>query len=367
MKRNVILNVVKNLSGSAAFQRMVVLCSFLCLLAGCEHRPLLDPNNKHYIRIYLDEHIRNVSFGFYDETHKKPDYKTPSVMRVTLSDTQTGEVMSENFLYEKGIDEKGTYIHGYVQAAPGTYNVLAYNFDTESTHVKHQNDYERMEVYTNPVNEEVRNRLQYVRSVAESRAEVVRYEPDHFFVTTIDDVTLETVNRSDTIWAGKPQEHPVAETVVKTYYMQVNVKGVEHVRSAVALITGMAGSVTLHNRAMVSDNPSTIYFNLQNGRAASKGSEEMTTIGYGTFNTFGKLPEVEGYIEITFEFHTTDNKVQTETIRVTDMFETEQVKEKQWIIIDKVIEIVPPVGGEISGGMNPGVGEWQQIEGQITI
>ena len=93
----------------------------------------------------------------------------------------------------------------------------------------------------------------------------------------------------------------------------------------------------------------------------------MTTIGYGTFNTFGKLPEVEGYIEITFEFHTTDNKVQTETIRVTDMFETEQVKEKQWIIIDKVIEIVPPVGGEISGGMNPGVGEWQQIEGQITI
>lgn len=345
----------------------VILFAFMLLFTACEHRELVDLTDRHYIRIYLDEHIRNVSFGFYDETQKKTEYKTPGVMRVTLSAPTTGKVMSENYLYEKGIDEKGLYIHGYVQAAPGTYNVLAYNFDTESTHVKHQNDYGRMEVYTNPVSEEVRNRLQSVRSVEESRAEEVLYEPDHFFVTTIDEVNLETETGSDTIWAGKTKEYPVAETVVKTYYMQVNVKGVEYVRSASALITGMAGSVTLHNRAMVTNNPSTIYFNLQNGRASSKGAEEMTTIGYGTFNTFGKLPDVEGYIEITFEFHTTDNRVQTEVIRVTDMFETEQVKEKQWIIIDKVIEIIPPVGGETGGGMTPGVDQWEQIEGNITI
>lgn len=340
---------------------------FILLLTGCEHRPLLELTDRHYVRIYLDEHIRNVSFGFYDETHEKPEYKTPKVMRVTLSDPTTGEVMGEDYLQERGTDERGNYIHGYVHARPGTYNLLAYNFDTESTHVKYQNDYGRMEVYTNPVSEEVRGRLQSVRSLEESRSEVLRYEPDHFFVTTIDDVTLETNAGNDTIWAEK-KEHPVAETVVKTYYMQVNVKGVEYVRSAVALITGMAGSVKLHNRAMVTENPSTIYFNLQNGRAASKGGEEMNTIGYGTFNTFGKLPEVEGYIEITFEFRTTDNRVQTEIIRVTDMFETEQVKEKQWIIIDKVIEIVPPEGGENGGGgMSPGVNQWQQIEGNITI
>ena len=340
---------------------------FFSLFTGCEHRPLIELTDSHYIRIYLDEHIRNVSYGFYDETHKKPEYKTPQSMRVTLSDPETGKVYGENYLHEGGTDERGNYIHGYINARPGTYNLLAYNFDTESTHVKYQDDYERMEVYTNPVSDELRSRLQTVRSVESSRAEVVRYEPDHFFVTTIDGVTLETVPEGrDTIWAGN-REHPVAETVVKTYYMQVNVKGVEHVRSAVALITGMAGSVTLHNRSMVSENPSTIYFNLQNGRAASKGGEGLTTIGYGTFNTFGKLPEVEGYIEITFEFHTTDNKVQTETIRVTDMFETEQVKEKQWIIIDKVIEIVPPEGAETGGGMSPGVSQWEQIEGSIKI
>ena len=358
---DVLLSVAKNL-GNIKW----VLCIFMLALTACEHRPLLELSDKHYIRIYLDEHLRNVNYGFYDETKEKPEYKTPKAMRVTLCDPETGKVHGEEYLQGNGSDERGNYIDGYIHARPGTYNLLAYNFDTESTHVKHPDDYTKMEVYTNPVSDELRNRLQSVRSVEESRTEVVRYEPDHFFVTNMESIQLETVAGGDTIWA-KGHEHLVAESVVKTYYMQVNVKGVEYVRSAVALITGMAGSVTLHNRAMVTDNPSTIYFNLQNGRAASKGAEEGMTIGYGTFNTFGKLPDVEGYIEITFEFHTVDNQVQTETIRVTDMFETEQVRDKQWIIIDKVIEIVPPVGGEGGGGMSPGVGEWEQIEGEITI
>ena len=48
------------------------------------------------------------------------------------------------------------------------------------------------------------------------------------------------------------------------------------------------------------------------------------------------------------------------------MFETEQVKEKQWIIIEKIIEIIPPEGSE-GGGMTPGVNDWEEIEGSITI
>jgi hypothetical protein len=82
------------------------------------------------------------------------------------------------------------------------------------------------------------------------------------------------------------------------------------------------------------------------------------------------LPDVEGYIEISFEFKTIYNTVQTETFRVTDLFETPLVKNNQWIIIDKVIEIVPPEGGEddvTGGGLSPGVSDWEQIEGSITI
>ena len=338
---------------------------FFLLLSGCEHRPLIELTDRHYIRIYLDEHIRNVSFGFYDETKEKPKYRRPEVLRVTLSDTQSGEVLSEEYLYEKGNDEKGAYIHGYVTAAPGTYNLMAYNYDTESTHVKDQFDYWKMEVYTNPVSEDLRNRLQSVRSVEESRSEVIRYEPDHFFVSSIEHVTLGRSRGIDTI-RTKLHEHPVAESVVKTYYMQVNVRGAEYVRSAVALITGMAGSVKLYDRSMVEDNASSIFFNLKNGTSRQPTGIE-TQVAYATFNTFGKLPEVEGYIEITFEFHMVNDEVQTETIRVTDMFDTPMVKENQWIIIDKMIEIVPPEGEGKGGGLSPGVTHWQQIEGEITI
>jgi len=91
-------------------------------------------------------------------------------------------------------------------------------------------------------------------------------------------------------------------------------------------------------------------------------------VAYATFNTFGKLPDVEGYIYITFEFNTTWGTVQTETIRVTDMFETPVVRDKQWIIIDKMIEIKPPGDDEgTNGATDPGVNQWQEIQGDITI
>jgi hypothetical protein len=88
-------------------------------------------------------------------------------------------------------------------------------------------------------------------------------------------------------------------------------------------------------------------------------------VAYASFNTFGKLKDVEGFIEVTFEFNTVFETTQIETIRVTDMFETEQVKDKRWIIIDKVIEIIPPEGA--TGGMSPGVNNWENIEGNITV
>ena len=148
--------------------------------------------------------------------------------------------------------------------------------------------------------------------------------------------------------------------------MQVNVKGVEYVQSAVALITGMAGSTRLHDRTMMANNVATVYFPLRNGITKKRNAEDVS-VAYAYFNTFGKLPNEEGYIEITFEFKTKRNTVQTETIRVTDMFNTPMVRDNQWIIIDKTIEITPPEGEDIDGGMRPGINDWEQVESGFTI
>ena len=341
-----------------------ILLLLSVVLASCEHRKLVDPSDRHYVRIYLDEHLRNVHYGFYDETKEKPKYKTPRVVRVTLSDPKTGRVVGQRYLHDSGSDERGNYLSGYVSAPPGEYNLLAYNFDTESTHINNGESHTDMEVYTNVIDESLSSRLESVRGGHPTRFGDIRYEPDHVFVASVKDIHLDSKPGGDTIRTPEGT-HPLAESVTKTYYMQVNVKGVEYVRSAVALITGMSGSVRMHDRSLVPEMESSIYFNLQNGQNRAR-TDDKVAVAYASFNTFGKLPDVEGYIEITFEFNKTDGSVQTETIRVTEMFETPQVRDQQWIIIDKTIEIIPPEGVS-TGGMTPGVGKWEEIQGNITI
>lgn len=347
----------------------------ILLLTSCEHRPLVDLNEIHYVRIYLDERLRNVNFGFYDETKEKPEYETPKVMRVALFDPTDGSLRSERYLRDVGQDEKGTYIHGYISAEAGTYNLVAYNFDTSTLKVINDKWYTGMEAYTTVVSDNIREKLESARSAQDEEEnndielmqeikEEILYEPEHFFVNSSEWVNVEITDKADTLKTADGEDF-VATSLVKTYYMQVNVKGVEYVTSASALITGMAGSVTVYNGEHNRDNPASIYFTMKNDAVVRRNSDGVAT-AYANFNTFGKLKDVEGYIYITFQFNTVWGTVQTETIKVTDMFETQQVKENQWIIIDKVIEIVPPEDG--SGGATvPGVNDWNEVQGDITI
>ena len=64
--------------------QLLSLVTMAFLLLSCEHRPLHDPYNGHYVRVYIDEHIKNVTYGFYDESREKPVYKRPNVLRIML-------------------------------------------------------------------------------------------------------------------------------------------------------------------------------------------------------------------------------------------------------------------------------------------
>ena len=347
----------------------IALYLLLLLCSACEHRPLEDMywNEDLFVRIYFNEEIRNVSFGFYDESKKKPEYSSPQIMRILFYEEESGKLVTERYLHDCGKDLNGYYIQGLVSVPYGRYNVLAYNIDAEETNIKYDNTYDKATAYTDPLSEEEESRIFSSRGDATGE-EVICRQPGHLFVTKIEGVEVflpPNWEKPDTL--KTEGEFPTAETIVKTYYFQFNVKGVEHVRSAVALITGMAGSKNMHLDEMIMDDEASIYFGLNNGKEMKRNSTEESSVAYATFNTFGKLPHTEGYIDITFEFKTIYETVQTETFHVTDMFETQQVKDRQWIIIDKVIEIAPPEGGGSGGGMTPGVHDWEQIEGNITI
>lgn len=353
---------MRNVAKAIAFAILTVV------LYSCEHRELTEMPDSHYVRIYLDEHIRNVSYGLYDEDKTVSEYKAPTVLRVTLCDPTSGQVMAERYIRGNGSDERGKYIDGHISAGPGKYKLMAYSFDTQSTHVRNDRSFYGMEVYTNPISSELSNRLASVRGEPNfiGKDWDIVYEPDHFFVVTEELVDIKKSLTIDTIKNEKGAPYFTASSVVQTFYIQVNITGIEYVKSAVSLITGMAESRTLHSRSMVTYPPVNVYFNMNPGKSKSRTNSKPKAIAYAYFNTFGKLENVDGYIAVTFEFYNVDGNTQVETIKLTDMFETQQVRENQWIIIDKTIEIKPPEGAG-TGGMQPGVGEWKEEQGDITI
>ena len=275
------------------------LSFFMYLLTGCEHRPLIDPEylqNRRFVRIYLDEEIRNVSFGFYNEAFPKPEYHTPEVMRVVLCDEATGHVKYEAYLKDKGTDERGNYLQGYITAAPGNYRMLTYNFDTESVHLYNEYVYDQMYAYTNKISDELYKHLSSVKKSTKEADWKIVYEPDHFFVEN--GGMLQVENWTDTLHV-QGGRHFTATTCVKSYYLQVEVKGAQKVNSAVALLSGMAGSVKLAGRQMRVEDPVAVHFGLHNG---TDKDDSKKVVAYATFNTFGKLEEQENYLNITFEF-----------------------------------------------------------------
>ena len=331
---------------------MWMICFCFLGFCSCSHRELTDMNERRYIRVYLDEAIRNVSFGFYDENRTKPAYRSPEVIRAVFCHPEDGSIVSETYLQNKGVDERGAYIDGYVALKPGDYHLLMYNFDTESVHVRDEYNFYNMMVYTNPVS----------ANMSKMKGKVV-YEPDHFFREECELVHVDFL--TDTLRTAENTFFE-ATTCVKSYYIQINVKGAEYVSSAVAFLSGMAGSVRLCDGQKNEEDPVSVSFTLNPEREKMVRGEVIEA--YTTFNTFGKLEGQENYLTVTFEFYTRDGRTVTEEVRITDLFKTELVRVNQWIILDKTIVIDPPSDGDQGdGGIDPDVEEWVNVRGDIYL
>lgn len=351
----VILNVVRNLSYSAA------LCSllFMLLMASCEHRPLLELSERRFVRVYLDEHIKNVSYGFYDENRQGTDYTTPKVLRIGFYNHLSGRQMYEGYLQKAGSDERGNYVEGFIPAFEGKYSMLVSRFDNTSTYLRNESRYSEAQAYAKSVSDGIIQSLSSLQDASRSEGSILN-QPNHFFVKSSETINLHKSAVVDTL-RDDNGDFFTAKSVVKTYYLQVNVKGAEYVSSASGYLTGLAGSVNLANQTLNEEDVSSIFFQLKSDHM-SKRSE--VSQAYTTFHTFGKIPSAEGILTVVFEFKTKYGTTQVEKIELGDLFETDMVKNEQWIIIDKIIEIIPD---SQNSGMQPSVGDWGQIDGDITI
>ena len=341
---------------------MVCICS--AALSSCEHRILTDPTDVHYVRVYLDEVIKNVNCGFYNESYEHPEFTRPLTMLACLADSQTGEVMSEGVLKNQGSDLRGNYIDGYVGAPSGKYNLVIYQLGSPLTLIKHTDDYFSMQAYTSPVSDRVLGYLSQTSKVLGDGR--IMQEPEHILVTRHDGIRLKHSVKVDTLRTAEG-DFFTARSIAKSYYLQLSIKGVQWVKSASAVLSGLSGSSLLcEEEGMVESDPVNLYFNMQyNGSQKRSSSENTAEVLHATFTTFGKIPDLTSELTLNFEFTKSDGSSQVESIDITEVFKTPMAIENQWLLLDKEITITKPIGG--SGGMDPGVDGWKEEEADLPM
>lgn len=346
---------------------LALLAAFIMALplTGCHFRKLQDPSNSTYVRVYVDEVIKNVNTGFYNPDFVHPEYKRPEILRIGLFDHSDGHLVSDRYLRGQGDDERGHYYDGYITAAPGTYDFVAYNFGTEATIVGSEYDLSSMTAYTNEISPSLRSRFKADGNVTVP----IRYDADHLFVANGDGIKVKTHMGPDTLRSNTGEPFFRASSVVQSWYLQIGVVGSQWVASAVCVLDGMASSVRLKDRDFANSDETALYMELLSGTYPDNFYPGLTDFHciYTTFGTFGKLPNATNNLVVTFEFITTYGKRFEVPIDITEEFFKPDATNHQWLIISKIIEIPEPEGGGGGGGMNPSVTDWDDVKADIII
>lgn len=152
-------------------KKLCYICiMLLCILASsCKRRPLTTADYTVIVNIKIDKEIVN-----YEVT------KDPTMMRCVFYDSHTGAFITQAFLPPTG---------GQVSLIPAReYDVLVYNFDTESTWLEDENWFHKIYASTSVIPESFKTKLKN-RSTNIEDEEIV-YDPDHLFVGRLHDVFI---------------------------------------------------------------------------------------------------------------------------------------------------------------------------------
>lgn len=312
-------------------KRVLYALMLLCIITtGCKRRPLTTADYTVIVNIEIERDIVN-----YEMPHD------PSLMRCVFYDSESGAFVTQAFLPPTG---------GQVSLIPArTYDVLVYNFDTETTWLEDENWWHKIYASTSLIPDSFKTKLRSRTSKADE--ENIVYDPDHLFVGRAEDVFIP----SRSVEAPTVYIDLYCETVVETWLLEVRtVTGVENIGSIAAVVTGLAGS----NRIAFDERSQeyvSVYFDNQvideNGVLTAR------------FNTFGHNPDIAVPQILSLVFTDIAGKGRTFDFDVSDQFPDNK---EQIIRIVTEIDIPKPMTSG-DGGFVPKVDEWDDINTDIII
>ncbi len=345
-------NILNRLKGCFKRAAGPLLAIAIMLMAACERRPLLDPALMVKVRVEIDTRdMKNITTGIYNPNVPIPDIEQ-EVMHLMFYDATEDNLVTEVYISEREKAPNGNnVICGNVMIGNGTYRMLGYNFGTVSTVVY---DYESWSGITAKASQVSKRIASAYRSKVDGE-EVITYEPDHLLVTR----NAQTfIPYHEDIWTIDA----VARPVLDTYYLQIEVEGLEYVASAQAYLTSMAGGNRIAENEIVTDPLNTIYLDLV--KSEDKGVPVICNI----FNTFGHIDGENNELTVTFDVKTKNGVSQQFRYDITDLFKTQEAKENNWLLMkEKIIIFKPDDTTQGSGGMDPTVSDWENENHDILL
>ena len=271
---------------------LLLLFVLSVLLAGCDFREILD-----------DYPVSGVKIKF----NWKGVDKLPEGMRVIFYPKSEEGRKVESYLSVEG---------GEVKVPPGRYDMVIYNYNTESVLIRNDEAYETIEAYTD-----------YYKGLETSEKMV--WSPDPLYVVSMNDMRIE---KSEDVLLMEFQP----KLVVKNYSFEIKVKGLKNVASIAP-----------------------IYVEAHKGEDVIRGSFSAFSVSESANTRF------TGGVVMKLLLVKVDNTVQETKVDITAAVVPPPPEEEEdpvtdiEIPIEEEIEVedveVPPGGG---GGIGGDVGDW---------
>lgn len=329
-------------------QLMMILMCALCALS-CRRVPLYDAESGVYLKLNIHIHADIdlpediASRGLPQSLMAKLSGRMPERMQVNFYDVETHSLVTTTFVPAEG---------GYIDVAPGVYDVVVYNIDTDYTRIERVNSRGSIYAFTDQTGSRfVPQSKADGKDLPMAEAPVIR-EPDHLYVARRDALVIpehSVVDETIEVYAE-------ASTLLETYiFRATKILNIGDVVSAKAYITGQARAKCLWDSRYIMDE-AVLGIDCYPDRAAG----EIVTV----FNTFGKFPNATNNVFLTIVVSNSSGDEREYVFDVTDQFDNPDNTGHEIIVSD---EIDVPEPGSGQGGFDPDISDWDEEHKNVDI
>lgn len=334
---------------------------------SCNFRPLIDPDNDLIVDVAINvEGLNNVTCDIYNENIQPPEINT-DMMHIMFYNPDTDKLSAETYISDSRMETGGNgnpvkVVSGKINIRPGTYKLLIYNFDTESTLIRNHDNPDEIEAYTEKVPESLRTRYLEAIEAAKAAAGTKAGDNDDEIQNMVFEPDILTVARSEKeeipYHSGVHTIRMEASSIVESYYLQIKVDGLKYVSAAHAVLTGVYGTNKFgHDDGRIPGY--SLYFPLNKAQSPRDGNADVLCC---VFNTFGKIPGTVNDLYVVFDVKTSYGTTQTHVFEISKKFDEPDCIDHKWILIEETIKVEPPPGGDDTGGggFDPVIEDWEE-------